>query len=81
MSLVNTVPTAPTVVLVLPLVTWRARVAMTVPVAESGWEEGKREEREEGKRGGKGGRKEGKKGRKERGEEREGELEIHPQVY
>ena len=60
MSLVNTVPTAPTVVLVLPLVTWRARVAMTAPVAESGWEEGKR--------GRKGGRKEGKKG----GEEREG---------
>ena len=43
-SFVNTAPTAPTVVLVLPLVTCRARVAMTVPVVES-WE----------KRGGRGG--------------------------
>ena len=43
-SFVNTAPTAPTVVLVLPLVTCRARVAMTAPVVES-WE----------KRGGRGG--------------------------
>ena len=35
MSFVNSAPTAPTVVLMLPLVTCRACVAMIVPVAES----------------------------------------------
>ena len=41
MPLVNTAPIAPTVVLVLPLVAWRARVAMTVPVVESAWRKGR----------------------------------------
>ena len=67
-SFVNSAPTAPTVVLVLPLVTCRACVAMTVPVVKS-WEEGgrrgegeerRREEKRVGREGG--GRGGGEKG-------------------
>ena len=66
-SFVNTAPTAPIVVLVSPLVTFRARVAMTVPVVES-WEEGggRGEGKERRRREGGGGRGRGREGGEER---------------
>ena len=78
MSFVNTAPTAPTVVLVLPLVTCRAHVAMTVPVVES-WGEGRVKGKEK-RGGGRGDVKGGERGG--RGKDVKGREEIrYPLVH